>query len=1149
MSIPKNKDIDELQKYINTAQENIACFTMSDDDAKNSYLKDKSNKKKFLTFEILGENIRANNPIRVYVSDDINNFNNLKKKVIEYNLTHPPSVGNQENIANIRKLALIFKDHNKKDEISNLIKELISGYKDTLMSTNFGATALLCEAWYCGKFLKNEDYNNVLRALFIEKYDKTDTDFFMDEMRTGLDLERFDPKKNTSPTPKLTHCDKIWVENLVDESFKWIEYSLIHQSKIGELNPLLIHFPLIADNYFFLGLAYLNTTLKKQNDIKLIPEMYDSEKYPKMRLQIDLVANGIKEQRKRNVIEQAQKSINDTYGSDRELEKLPTKQKILLETVAKYFTCFNVIREGDKEYQRLPTEIKITSIYGISIFAPEWMKKYKKCLRTEISDLKKELDNIHFQNFTSRDNTPENLSAGIKPYIYVFDDFSRHITQSNNEYASYKKAGKEIKNSTHEKFSNCLNRLGKSFNITAPKIQFNETDLKSYSAIAEKLIFENLDKERNQIAAFIIGLEWVVKKTDRANFGLYIVKLLTQRYPEIPCFIFTGIWTIEMLRLSLATNAAWYFYRDTGHFSRPPSEEINDLSLKKYLTSFAALSYGTYEGFTNQEQFNVKHNRKDVKTLEESLNIDFKDKSSDNFKLLISRLFTAKEVEIVNIISNGKSSAAATFFVRPSNDNLNEATRFIKIGHWLEIQKEYSAYQQVIKPKLNNHIARVIQPPAVITRREPSDINNPNAMLVSSLAGFPEVYDNVHSLENIFNDHIADVNGSHYIIERLEKTIELVLFPLQLPTYSKEYHFAQVSPCLYTGQLLSTETEMDDPIHVGKYDELPLGKNVNLKDWLLCSIETQENSNVCVVVLLRPESKARLKLQGNDEDVHKQFGALWIKVGMPVSLKIKTDSSNIEMDSLEERLESRIKDALNSEDQNCNLNKMLSELGKALPRFSSSLKEDPIAIFRNGKYVDEKIMGEGKFGGIHGDLNLNNILYPQNNPDGFLIDFSESSSSGLSAFDLAWLEGHIWNHYLFPNLIQLTQHLQINDTPTQFQSVCKLLFIALKAMNHSPYPDEEFKSQFLIIGGQESITSLTCLKNVLTITHNVRSLITKKLEIDFRGLDVQYALSCSFLQMSGFDIKLTNNEQDNPWINVLSYLSSTYYLNQFYSKI
>jgi Ternary complex associated domain 9 len=185
---------------------------------------------------------------------------------------------------------------------------------------------------------------------------------------------------------------------------------------------------------------------------------------------------------------------------------------------------------------------------------------------------------------------------------------------------------------------------------------------------------------------------------------------------------------------------------------------------------------------------------------------------------------------------------------------------------------------------------------------------------------------------------------------------------------------------------------------------------------------------------------------------------------------------------------------------------------------------------------------KGSFGGIHGDLNLNNILYPKEEKVGFLIDFSESELEGLVAFDLAWLESLIWNFYLFPNLIELAKYPSSNSSKIDAKEICKLLKIALEAMNCCAYPADFFIAKTQNLDRHTSKQLLTKICNTLKIASEVRQYFTRKLSISFQGNDVRYALAMSFLRQSSFTIESPNPAQQSELTSILSYLCSAHYL-------
>ncbi len=809
------------------------------------------------------------------------------------------------------------------------------------------------------------------------------------------------------------------------------------------------------------------------------------------------------------------------------------------------------------------------------------------------------------------------LAGGIRPLIYIFDDYTNFINKEPKQDEVYNLVTAEVtpevkefyqrsSSSQSEKldrekldcekldrvikgFCRCLNNLSLAFEIKTPNMEFPldpnadlDKNLNYFEQIAKILNFKELDKNHNQIGAFIIDLEWLpspkwIEQHPRATFdsppdsqqmGHYAVRLLTQRYPEIPCFIFTGLWSIETLQQSLTAGAAWCFQKPLTHHlgsGSHPSEELNYFNLERHLTEFAKRTYGTYEQLPKPDRFNTHPSTLFNKLAHQSENPPSDARTSpqctaEDFHHLIARSFTADRVEVVRVIGSGKSGAAATFFVSPTSDRLTEATRFVKIVNWLEIQKEYAAYQQIIKPKLNNHIARIIQPPAVIPNQQTnsSQIDRSNATIVSSLAGFPENYDKLRPLQEIFNNHIGEPKGAKEILPFICETIEYVLLPLQLPTKQKDFYFGEIAPSLYTGELIELkEIDIDNrKIVSGKDSTLKLhikieaGKTIYLQDWILTQIKYKEDKiknpeEKVDLVLAHPILKARIKLKGNKADIQKRFGALWLKLGMSISLDIKVDSPEAVKLSKSKDLNDICSKHLRSSSDGTveNLTSLIN--------IWNSINPDGISIegpFDRLTQPDEIANQQlkGSFGGIHGDLNLNNILYPKEEKVGFLIDFSESELEGLAAFDLAWLESLIWNFYLFPNLIELAKYSSSSSSKIDAEKICEILQIALEAMNCCAYPADFFIAKTKNPDRHTSKQLLTKICNALTIASEVRQYFTRKTSISFQGNDVHYALAMSFLRQSSFTIESPNPVQrcelTSELTSILSYLCSAHYL-------
>jgi hypothetical protein len=136
----------------------------------------------------------------------------------------------------------------------------------------------------------------------------------------------------------------------------------------------------------------------------------------------------------------------------------------------------------------------------------------------------------------------------------------------------------------------------------------------------------------------------------------------------------------------------------------------------------------------------------------------------------------------------------------------------------------------------------------------------------------------------------------------------------------------------------------------------------------------------------------------------------------------------------------------------------------------------------------------------------------------------------------------IWNYYLFPNIVELAKYPDTQSSDDRSTKILDLLRIALDAMNNAANPDELFSA--CTGGALPKSTARTCIKNVLAITYKTRKYFTDELGINFKGDDVNYALCVCFLRQSKFDINPVHTSQESPWINLLSYLCSTYYFDK-----
>jgi Ternary complex associated domain 9 len=810
------------------------------------------------------------------------------------------------------------------------------------------------------------------------------------------------------------------------------------------------------------------------------------------------------------------------------------------------------------------------------------------------------------------------LAGGVKPIVYVFDDYINFIdhepddskTDSPAVYRLPKEQGenaspdskgsyygefpkKENPNETEitllpkitkfysdtsssqaenlilplKGFAGCLNNLSVAFDVQTPLMNFEPLatgEINYFQQVTKLLNFSELDENRNQIAAFIIDLEWLpspkwIRDTPDARqkwknppgndqMGYYAVRLLTQRYPEIPCFIYTGMWSIETLQESLANGAAWCFQKSVSHHfgsSKKPEEELNYLILEKHLTEFAKRTYGAYQEIPNPQQFKSCLNPEDNQAFEQKIPID------DKFKRLIAHMFTTDRVEVIKILSGGKSGAK-TFFVRPTSNNFTEATRFVKVDSWSKIQQEYASYQQIIRPKLNNHIARIIQKPSVIIPASgSSDTSPPLAGIVSSLAGFPENYDRLNSLAQLIEKHINDPDGSVKISKIINSTLEFILLPLHKPLVENKYNLSTGFPCIATGKLLDIHNPFTDnnsseeimtPLRNWEFNGATAKKIASLDP------KTQKTviRDYASIVLFNPETQAKVELDcTSTENLMRRFGSLWLKSGMKVSVNVKMDiNSNYIQQKFYNYQEWQIcKDS----DEFPSKIEELIEFWNRVTNQPLPEKENPFDYFESSKLKTGNIPEQkGTFGAIHGDLNLSNILYPGDEETGFLIDFTYAKAEGLVVLDIAWIEAQIWNYYLFPNIVELARYFPSSVPNENPEKICYLLSIAIEAANHSKDPDILFADQIDSIKKDNPV--LIRILNILRSTHSARQLMTQNLGVNFNRGEINYALAVSFLQHTRFNAS-KETAQSSAWVGTQSFLCASYYLDRYITEI
>ncbi|OCR02916.1 hypothetical protein BCD67_03205 [Oscillatoriales cyanobacterium USR001] len=744
-----------------------------------------------------------------------------------------------------------------------------------------------------------------------------------------------------------------------------------------------------------------------------------------------------------------------------------------------------------------------------------------------------------------------------KPILYILDDYNNYIECKQSVYYPTKPIRKNLANYYHETkpedpigefekilkgFCLILNNLSLAFTIKAPPLKFEKSE-PSYELICQTIPLKAIAQDASQIAAFIIDLEWlplIDKQTDSANekidkqtdldnqekrnqwkkMGSMAIDILSEHYPEIPSFIFTGLkpsQASQEIQEALIHGAYWGFPKEKSHHYLPKdsnsypqdiSEKLNCITLEQHLTKAADRCYGSYQELPFPKQLNTDASPRIWQQLTKRLNIKSSlnecDRGQALKRLIAGLLPTAEEVEPLKILSGGKSQAQATFLVSPICQNDQLATRFIKIGPWLIIQKEYLSYQKVIQPRLNSYTASLIHKP-ILTKVDKEQL--PWGALMYSLAGFPEGYQNLLSLNELFEQQMKTPKGGDFLLECVQNTLEKVLFPLYQSGISKPTQkqpiwcwLGDVLPSFYTGKLipltaieslkfLDEDTASNDVFVIpsptveetreigwekalAKLNELNelIVKNpdqkVLLSGWKLLYIDVKETAEEANIILVHPLLGMRVYLTGDRTDICLRFGATWIRPGMLVNVLVCLDSKAQRQQNVYDNLSAFELPKSGKNTSKLDIVQLILKKFQKVNKLDKKWLHSPLEVFGNPFYDDKYITITGHAAPIHGDLNLNNILYPVSETCGWLIDFERVKEQGLIAFDLAKLEGEIWINHLLPYLQELAA-----ISPEDIVSSCfQLLYFSLQSLDFSGDEVAFFKTK---ISSTESFSSMS----------------------------------------------------------------------------
>jgi hypothetical protein len=835
--------------------------------------------------------------------------------------------------------------------------------------------------------------------------------------------------------------------------------------------------------------------------------------------------------------------------------------------------------------------------------------------------------------------SPAKLIDRPQSIIYVFDDYNNYILYRNNRYIPNPNVNSEIseyyrdpsapkqdfKGQILRAFCEMLNNLSLTFTVKAPPLWIPKTKA-GHDLVAAALPLNQINHDRAQIAAFIVDLEWLPTLTDYkwegddANnrkqwqkMGGFAIEMLTQLYPEIPSFVFTGLLAAEDLQEALSRGATWGFHKEkTHHYSQenatnqPLSEQLTYINLEKHLTRAVKVRYSYYQEVPFTNQLKIEPSHEPTQKLLQQLRIKAPLKQSFQGqalqKLIASLLPNATSVEPTKVLTAGKSKAEATFFVSPTIGQDKLATRFIKIGPWLSVQKEYLAYQSIIQPRLNSHTANLIHRP-ILAEGEAGEM--PKGALMYSLAGLPEDYQNLQSLDELIEKNLETPEGDKSLVERLQNTLETVLHILYRSGASQQEKqplwrwLGDILPPLYTGILIPlTQTSYEDldaetttaivlasktaegykntaawtlasfdltqlnialeqqrkNCQVKKQSEDPSHwtedipdtyQRVLLDGWYLYNVEW-ENGDLGngVVTLIHPDLGIKILLRGKGKDIQRRFGATWVRPGMAVKVLACLDINNQEQEKIKRKINENLSglgwlaDVEKDSTSNDIFEYILQRFAKA-NSVNQHCLTSPFKVFGQNSLLPHHYTITAHAGVIHGDLNLNNLLYTSRDSVGWLIDFELVKAQGMIAFDLAKLEVEIWNHHLSPYLTTVAKITTLSHADRGYQLLDWCLQALDFAGDETAFFISKVRSAEMFCDASESL--FVPITNALKIIKVIRRFGVEKCQLT-QG-ELKWALAAYFFNSVKFQSQTKKYKSASACTAIFAFLASAWHLD------
>ncbi len=792
------------------------------------------------------------------------------------------------------------------------------------------------------------------------------------------------------------------------------------------------------------------------------------------------------------------------------------------------------------------------------------------------------------------------LTGGLRPLLIVLDDYSNYLSFKDDFFelvddAVIKKEAPrfDCDESTLKMalggYCGMLNNLAISYEIQMPMMWLEEGKGAGFGQLATVLPMAKLEEMRPRIAAFIVDLEWrpLLPDTEEKNsdssdaeqqsndwrhMGHVALNFLSRRFPEIPSFIYTGDWELRNLQDGLVFGAEWCFRKWESHHPLSVSEEgdpLNIFSLQQHLITAAESRYQAFSETPFPAQLQIIPSEDASKDFLKEMKIRLpleRDVLGQDLQNLMATLFPGDdEVCPVKVFGAGKSKAQATFVARPSRNGLQFAPRFMKAAPWFEIQREYLAFQRVIRPRLGSYVANIVDRP-VLAGGLAGEM--PLGALVYSLAGLPEGYEDLKPLDELIKGLCHGDSDVCKVKTRLQETLQDVLRPLygakdgEFTTKKKPLWawLGEVLPPAFTGVLVPL---VDSETGVKKSDAtVKSRKQGGLKDstaWLMAARDTADlrdkacsdeispwnygkekcitlsgfilleaawdnDSDTGEITLAHPDLGWRIRLRGKADDIRRRFGAIWARPGMPVDVVVCIEKKNRETEKIEQKLQAAFT-SVGIKKKNASWLKPFEEASgrEKLP--------NPFDLFgENGMPFSFTIPAHEA--PIHGDLNLHNILFSGDSGPGWLIDFDRANLHGMPAFDLAKLEAEIWHHHLFPLLKDIA-----SGADDENEGCLKLLNAALTAAD-AECSGEMFttlvRTKKIVNEATNGLLLPVC--NLLDVIDMVREFGRKKLKLD--DAECRWALASYLFTATKFA------GGDKPWRAILSFFASAWRLSE-----